>query len=59
MDEGSDDVGEVGQLLEVANGIPVGRFDPLIGIHGLVLPVDSEVIASFEEEVVLLLVDLL
>ena len=59
MDEGSNDVGEVAELLKITNGVPVGRLDPLIGVHRLTLPVNSQIIASFEEEVILLFVNLL
>jgi hypothetical protein len=54
VDEGSDDVKEVWQLVEIADGVPVRGFDPLVGVNGLVFPIDGDVLAAFEEEVVLL-----
>lgn len=59
VDESSDDVREIGQLLQIANCVPVVRLNPLIRVHGLVLPVSSEVVSSFEEEIVLFLVNFL
>ena len=57
VDESSDDVREIGQLLQITNGVPVVRLNPFIGVHGLVLPVSSEVVSSLQEEIVLFLVD--
>lgn len=57
MDEGADDVGEVRQFLEVADCVPVHRFDPLIRVHRLILPINAQIFASLQEEVVLFGVD--
>lgn len=57
VDESPDYVGEVGQFLKIADGVPAGRVDPLVGIHGLSLAINAEILSSLEEEVVLLHID--
>ena len=59
VDESSDDVGKISQLLKIANGVPVVRLDPFIGVHRLVLPVSSKVVSSLQEEIILFLVNFL
>jgi hypothetical protein len=58
VDECANNVGEVGQFFKIADGVPVGRLDPIIRINRLCLSIDTEIGSTLKEEVVLLLVDL-
>lgn len=57
MNESSNNVGEVWQLLEIANCIPIRRFNPIVGIERLVLAINDFSTTS-EKEVVLFLINL-
>jgi hypothetical protein len=59
VDEGADDVGEVWQFLEVADGVPVRGVDPIVGVDRLCLPVDIQLCATLKKEAVFFLVDFL
>lgn len=59
MNKRTDNVGEVGQLLKIANGVPVAGLNPVVRIHGLRLAINVDFLTALEEETVLLEINFL